>query len=149
MGRFSRPQKPGWPRQPHRAKNRPAGRGYPPGPVDRAPATSDREPFWRGLAVCAAETGSAGYPVGEMRTALETIHRFAARFAPSPFRVKVAVFMIPLLMPIGQNLRQVPAGADDHRAVTPAREAGNPQSKSAASPAGAGRGLSDDGIEPL
>lgn len=30
----------------------------------------------------------------------------------SPFRLKVAVFMLPLLLPVGQNLSQRPAGAD-------------------------------------
>ena len=42
----------------------------------------------------------------------EPLRGALARLRPSPFRLKVAVFMLPLLLPVGQNLSQRPAGAD-------------------------------------
>ncbi len=47
-----------------------------------------------------------------MRSRSNLLLRTARRATPSPFRVKVAVFMLPLLLPVGQNLSQQPAEAD-------------------------------------
>ena len=78
-----------------------------------------------------------------MRNRRNLLTRAARRMKPSPFRVKVAVFMLPLLLPVGKNLSQQPAEADGGLAVRPAPRdaatasgaAGNPAASPAVPPA--------------
>ncbi|BAM03669.1 hypothetical protein [Phycisphaera mikurensis] len=63
---------------------------------------------------------------------------------PSGFRVKVAVFMLPLLLPVGQNLSRQPAGADGG----PLRRAAPAPANSANSAAVAGSWLDAEIPDP-
>ena len=46
---------------------------------------------------------------------LQRLRPAARRLVPSRMRLKVSVFMVPLLLPVGQNLSRQPAGADGSR----------------------------------